>query len=394
MYDRIIYRPDTVYLTEEATQKETTNDLFGRWNYINGKRGCTEIVLNFSLGRYPIVRISALRLQSGHCWVKKVTANLPSLIHGHNGRPLCDQDEYFLALTRLAHVLKMVTREDGHHRLLPGIGSLNQGYFQGIECFAQVEDPSYRFLRAASLARKKHQKRAPRIYPTESIRFRSQQLDLQVYDKTTQMRGFSEVEATRIEAIFKKPERLAKEALRHLGLKMVREQVVATLNFSTGYGLLLQEVKQLSGFGWPADETELEKLNPTARHLIRTLRDDICDPCKLELALETYITGEKPCRKTARLVQRQMHAYAATRVVPTIDAYLPPRLDEVKWSAVADPSRESEYQSLLQTIQAPDKPDPLIAQAYAATKLINQPQERELVGPTMPSRLPFLLHTL
>jgi hypothetical protein len=397
MIDRLKYQPDRLYLCDEAVDRTSTIEGFGRMVNTEGRTVGGTIVLRFRVARYPILCITAIKVRDGRWWVKWVTANLPALLHGHNGWPLADARELYLALTRLRHIVTRVVAPEGHPRIIPGTG--NKGWLREVECFRQIVDEDHRVLIASHFARLDHQQRPTRVYFGESSKFHTRPLELSIYDKGKEMTyGLpvpEGINATRLEAIFRNEDSLVKAAKATREYSGAPGPVVSTLAPDTALAMVDRALARLSGFGWMAEFTELPQLCKSARIIAAALGDAIHEPHRLELALEHYLEAVRPGVVTAKNVGKQLRAYSASthmnhsaRSAVIHIGSLP--VAQVRWS-----QREMEFAVLMRDIGAPDEPEPDIVMAWSQTTFLREvPAACELIGAVNPTPPPFRTNTL
>ncbi len=397
MIDLINFRPAQLYLTDEAMALKSTTEGFFRSHGVQGKSADGRTAtLSFSVDGYSPVKIKARQLKCGRCWVSSIMAVLPSLLHGHNGRPLKNAEEIWQALTRLAYIVSKVTVLSYPGRAIPGVGTGNRGYILGVECSTQFQDPDQSALLSSHLARMKNQQRATGVYFRESSIMLSRELKVSIYDKNAKVHcGIAEppgIGCTRAEAIFKDDERLAKDAKATKLYSGQPGEVLATLAPETSYALLRMSLMRLTGFGWLPSAGDLEGLGKSARSLACGLGDAIARPHRLNSALEAFRRIEHPKGGATYLrVERALRAYAVRTVLPDPMAFLPKDPADLKWSDVLWRDREQAWAVLMRDIGAPTEPDPAIAAAWGQTRfLAKRPEPAELIGTVAPSRPPFL----
>lgn len=189
MIDFIKLQPDRLYLSNPAANTTVTVPGFSRMTYSeSGKPGANQ-TLAFCVDRYRLVKVVTTRLEDNRFWVKCIEANLPALVHGHNGRQLADAGDLHLALTRLRHIVAMVVRHNDHDRIVPGIGPGNQGWIRQVECFRQFVDPDQQILRASHFGRMKNQQKPNGVYYGQSTRLAARSACAGAMSKTTGPRG-------------------------------------------------------------------------------------------------------------------------------------------------------------------------------------------------------------
>ncbi len=399
MIDKIHFQPSCTFLTPEAVQLTSTRDGFGRCANITGRLTGGTVVLKFKVDRYPIVSIVAIKLQDGRWWVKRIEGNLPSLIHGHNGTPLANLHELHLALTRLRHIVALVTASACHGRIIPGVGTGNEGSIGRVECLIQFHDPGRRFLVGSHFARLKHQQRPTGVYFRQSSCFITRELVLSIYDKLVEMRaGVAEpvgVEPTRVEARILDEARLAKDVLRTKMFTGVSGPLLATLSPVTAHALVQLSLSRLSGFGWLPELDSLQGLPKAARLIAASLGQLIHHPHALDLALENYQLVEDPGKRTMQAVESKLRAYAFRNYVGDPQHIIFPDLSELARADVRWPSREREFEALMRDIGAPLEPEPDIVAAWSRTTFLPAvPATGALFGSVSPAPPPFRTNTL
>jgi hypothetical protein len=141
-----------------------------------------------------------------------IEVNLPALLFGHNGRTLKSQYELLMALMILRFLLAQFVHPDDVRLLLPGREEDNDAHIVGVECPVQLQDPGAEMLFAAHLSDCRNFVKTPRLYPGESIQFRSSGMDMSIYYKLAEVKEGSSVPegipCTRVEVRFKTARRL------------------------------------------------------------------------------------------------------------------------------------------------------------------------------------------
>ena len=77
MLNKITYKPNRVFLTEEAVGAKSTTDGYSHELRNDGKQGPRSMSLYHKLGDYSLVRILAQRLDSGRRPVTSIEFNAP-----------------------------------------------------------------------------------------------------------------------------------------------------------------------------------------------------------------------------------------------------------------------------------------------------------------------------
>jgi hypothetical protein len=386
LIDRLHINPDRLFLTPAAADGKCTIKWFLRWSHVKGSEPKRSLVLSLVIDRYRIVRIVCHRLEDGRWWVRRIEANLPALVHGHNGRPLTTVCDVALALTRLAFIVSLAVNAEGHGRIIPGVGANNQGHLAFVECMIQFCDTQQQFLYASHTGRLRNQQQPTGVYFGESSKFSKREIGLSIYDKCRQLRSGTVfpagAEATRVEAIIKNPVRLAKDAAATQAFSGAQGPLVATLSPSTAYAILRLNLESLSGFGWLADCDSLSKLTKTASLIIAGLGNSITDSHRIELALENYRRIQQPGIRQSRKVESEVRAFAFNLTAPRARDLIPRDPSDLKWAAVHWPEREAEFAALMRDMDAPNEPDPAIAAAWSGTSFLKaEPHPGTLVGP-------------
>jgi len=387
--DRVRLVLDHVFLTDEAANRNTTTEGFGRRVVSNGKHQAESMILSVSNGNHPLVRAICHRLHDGRWRIALLDLNLPALAHGHNGRPLLCNDELAFALTTMKHFLKKVTTPDSYGRLVPGVGQENSGYIHYLEAMIQVQDPGHRLLKASHVTMLPHQHKAPMICWGESTRFRSREADLSFYDKHAQRRRGhlipTGVPCVRIERVLKNPARLARELTEAKAFAGVPGEVVRTMPLLSGNALVRHAVSRLSGW-WESDTTTLAKLPTPVRNLAVGLGARITSPHSVDAALDRYKAACNPCERTLRNVVRALRSYAALfSAEASAPSNVLPDPCALAASELHDTRAESEYKALLSHWGAPSVPDPDISAAWSMASFIaKKPETTQLIGHTGP----------
>lgn len=399
MIDQIHLKPSCTFLTPEAVQLTSTRHGFGRCANITGKQSGGTVVLKFKVDRYAFVRIVAIKLSDGRWWVKCIEANMPSLIRGHNGTPLANLHELHLALTRLRHIVALVTTSACHGRIIPGVGAGNDGWIGRVECLIQFDDRDRRFLVGSHFARLKHQQQPTGVYFRQSSYFTTRELVLSIYDKLVKVRaGVAEpvgVEPTRVEARILDECRLAKDVKRTKLFTGASGPLVATLSPVTAHALVQLSLSRLSGFGWLPEVDSLQGLPKAARLIAASLGQLIHQPHHLDLALENYQLVENPGKRIMQSVESKLRAYAFRNYVGDPRHIIFPDLSELARAHVRWPEREKEFEVLMRDIGAPMEPEPDIVAAWSRTTFLPAvPATGALFGSVSPAPPPFRTSTL
>jgi len=391
MIDLIKFRPHKLFLTTEAAGKV---ERFTRSHHTNGQKPGGKIVQAFNIDSYPPVKVVATKTQDGRWWVSKIEAVLPSVLHGHNGRPIRTPQELWMALTIVQHIVRRVTEPEGHQRIIPGVGRHNLGYVDYVECSITVRDPGHLFLHGSHLARLKNQQTPTRIYIGQSSKYFTGELAVSIYDKAKQLReGFvdpSGVEVARIEVIVRDDQRLGKDVKATKLYAGDAGEVVATMTPETSFAVLRANLLRMSGFGWSPVPESLDGLGKNARILACGLGDRIGDSRHVKRALAAYRHNVKPKANTYRKVELELRGYAVRTVIPDPLAIVPENLADLSWVDVQWPARELDWSTLLRDIGAPTEPDPAIVAAWSQTTMLRKkPIPAELIGSVAHSPPPF-----
>ncbi len=387
--DRARFILDKVFLTDEASNRKTAAEGFGRRVISRGKHRPESMILSVLNGNHSLIKAICHRLRDSRWRLGHLDLNLPALVHGHNGRPIRSNDEVALALTRARHFLKIITTQESHHNLIPGLGRENYGYIHYLEAMIQIQDPGHRLLRASHVATLPHQHKSPMVCWGESTRFRSREADLSFYDKQAQRRRGrlhpEGIPCLRIERVLKNPERLARELVETGEFAAPPGEVVRSISLSSSNGVVRRTVARLSGW-WESDTTGLAKLPTPARNLAVGLGARITSPHSVDAALDRYEAACNPCERTLRNVVRALRSYAA---LFTAQASLPsnvlPDPCALAVSELHDTRAESEYKSLFYHWGIPSVPDPDISDAWSMSSFIaKKPEANQLIGHTGP----------
>lgn len=386
---------DRVLVTEEAVMPTTTANGFRRSHFVKGKGENVSTTLSFEVDDYAVVKIRALKTRDGRWRALSIEADLPALLYGHSGRAIKTSAEVTLALTRLVHIVKAVIQQECHCRILPGVGQDNHGYIRRWESMIQVQDPDHAFLLGCHLARLKHQQKTPRIHPTESIKLRTREVDVSVYDKGAKIRHgmcFPEdIPGTRIEVVMKDEVRLAKDAKATKLFSGKPGPVLATFSLDAEYAIIRATLNKITGIGWLADRKSMHALSKNAKLIAGSLGAEITDIRRLTVALQAYKKSCAPSPNIFNKIANELHAYALRVVIPDPLTWVPESHADLLWSEVHWAEREGAWAVLMRDIGAPDVADPAIAAAWSKTAFLPfQPLPRELIGDVAPSALPFL----
>lgn len=398
--DRFKYIPDRVFLTAEAANPNHTAEGFERRVRSHGKQRAEFIILSVKNGKHKLISVVCHRLTDDRWRIARVDVNIPSLLHGHNGRSLVSEAEFALALTRLRHFLRRITVPESHGRLLPGIGPNNHGFLSYQETMFQIQDPEHRLLRASHTSRRRYQQKAPLIRWGQSTRFTSVESDISIYDKHAQRRkGLllpAGIPGVRIELVLKSPERIAQEILASAEFPGQRQRgaVVRTVTMAAGYESVRRALSRMDGWGEKTDEG-LSALKGTACLLILGLGPRIADPFAVDAVIDSYRETYRPGPRTLGKVERALRSYATSYVGGTSVSALPEDFGDLPISELRYPQAEIDYKILLKDWDAPEAPDPEIAEAWSRTTFLSKrPEPYELVGHTASDPLPWKPKTL
>lgn len=399
MIDRFGYAPDRLFLTETSCHSEHTISDFDRWSFIGAKTKRRSIVLSFLSGDLPIVRVSSHRLDDGRWWIRRIIANLPSLLRGHNGHVITSQYELALALTRLQHILKLVIEPSDWHRLIPAVGCDNQSYLNLVECFVQFNDPGQAFVRASHTAKMPNQQGENRVYFSQSTYGSKREFCFSTYDKLRQVRhGIADpqgAEPTRVEIILRDEERLAKEAHAANELTGKANPLMSSLCLATAYKIVRANLIAMRGFGWIANPASMQNLSKTSKYLLLGLGVAVYDQHRVEGLLEDYRRVERPCSKQYSKISTEIRDFAARQIVPDAPNMLPAAPSEFASVSVRIPMVEQAFDTLMRDIGAPSEPAPEILRAWSETRFLpSKPHPGALVGCVAPFPPPFRRNTL
>ncbi|QTN31219.1 hypothetical protein HZ994_02365 [Akkermansiaceae bacterium] len=391
--DRFKYIPDRVFLTAEAANPSHTAEGFERRIRSHGKQRPEFIILSVKNGKHKLISVICHRLTDDRWRIARVDVNIPSLLHGHNGRSLVSEAELALALTRLRHFLRRITVPESHGRLLPGIGINNHGFLSYQETMFQIQDPGHRLLRASHTSRRRYQQKAPLIRWGQSTRFTSVESDISIYDKHAQRRkgllSPAGIPGVRIELILKNPERIAQEILAGGEFPKQRGAVIRTVTMAAGYASVRRALSRMDGWGEKTDEG-LSALRGPACLLILGLGAHIADPFAVDAVIDRYRETYQPCARTLGKVEHALRSYATSYVGGTSVSALPEDFGNLPISELHYPQAEIEYKILLKSWEAPQVPDPDIAEAWSRTTFLSKrPEPHELVGHTASDPLPW-----
>lgn len=375
MLDQFGFAPSRAFLTREAAGVETITEGFGSWRRIEARSGSTALVVEFRMGNDPIVRIHAAPERAGLWRVRKIRANLPSLLHGHNGRSIASQQDYFLALTRLEALVARVIEPQSGAYILPGQRTDPAGHLLGVEAMIQVVDEGQRLLLASHSSRRKGQRGPNRVYPGQSTKTAGR-ISVAVYDKVMEMAKkkaafyYPGPPVTRIEVIAKKGSDLAMELARMKDLSPADYQVISTLAYEDAFSLVIRNLKFMIGFNWGSSMLDVAKFNRTSRHLISGLGSDVKNPIRVEQALENYLKNEKPCARTANRIEKEIRSWAVACHMPSVADIVPEKLEDLRSVCIPWPQREQEFSDIATKYGLPLISDANIVSAWSQSRLL------------------------
>ena len=184
----------------------------GRWIRHSRAYDSTMAIVQFGHGERHFFTLRFLMKNGEATRLVGITANLPALLFGHNGRLIKCQDEMTTAFTILRFLIEPLVHPGDVRLVLPSREEDNDAFLQSIECPIQLQDPEAELLLAAHLSGCSNFTKAPRIFPGESVLFRSTGLDVSIYDKAAEAKVGTPVPegipSTRVELRFKTPRRL------------------------------------------------------------------------------------------------------------------------------------------------------------------------------------------
>lgn len=184
MIDIIKFHTSPALILTSALALIENHALYQKRNFSHSRQNNSKLLaIQFGQHDHRFVTVKILVTQDAVHRLCGIEANLPAILHGHNGRLIKGQDDMILALTLVRNLVKFLVHPDDHHLILPGREQGNNGFIRGVECPLQLQDPENELLLAAHFTSCRHFQKASLIFPGESICHRSSGLDLAFYDK-------------------------------------------------------------------------------------------------------------------------------------------------------------------------------------------------------------------
>jgi hypothetical protein len=376
--DRIKLHPDGVALREEVVNRDHAP--VGHYRIDNlSQQGCKTLTIIYRVGECDCVRITAQKSDDGTWMIKSITANLPKILWGHNGRCIQNEAEFFLALTLLRHLVQNFARPEDFPRILPGIGHGNRGYIALVEITVQIADPGSRVLLASHSARYPKSQKPNGIYHGESTKIHGHEHSFSFYDKRKEMQldplrvDGEPVTVTRIERCYRTGRRLA-AGLRQIASRSGNH--VSTLSLLDAYRLLRSDLGKLNGFA----VTTLPKPRSvdegkTVVRLMAAMADNLPKKMRsLDALMAIYLQVNPCCTKTAASIRTGLGKVLAEKADLTLDELLPPDIRNLRWLQVEMPIPETKHRAALRDLGAGtiSEPDPDVVHAFSETRLIEK----------------------
>jgi len=286
-------------------------------------------------------------------------ANLPTLLFGHNGRTIKSQLELLTALTILRFLLAQFVHPDDVRLILPSRDVDNDAHIVTVECPLQLQDPGAEMLLAAHLSDFRNFVKTPRVYPGESILFRSSGMDVCIYDKAAETKEGSAVpegiHCTRVEVRFKTARRL----LEALGFGQPGTWVTAAASFdSLNYAFVNAIRGSLVGALAEPSGAKPKQLKRATRSILALARDAV----SMQAAL-AELQGKKSHDEFGKIRREVLHALSRRYPIS-----LPARTQ--KWPAdglseISIPNLEAAHERLKVELGWPTEPAEDVAQTFA-----------------------------
>jgi hypothetical protein len=376
--DRFRVIPDRARLRDQAVNRDRAPEGAQRNDGV-GTEGCKDLTLVTSVGNCQCIWTEAHKNDLSEWWVGSITANLPKLLWGHNGRCIQSEADYHLALTLFRrHVSRLVT-PDSYLRILPGTGPGNRGYIGMVEIAVQVTDPNSRILLASHSSKYPKTRKPNGVYHGQSTKISGNEHDFSFYDKGKQMKqraqivGGKAVTTTRIERRYRTNRRLAAALKEFTGM---RSKYVATLSLPDAYALLRAEIGKLNGFVVTdmAEPEHPDERLALARFMAAVWEDLPASRQSIDYLMSKYAGAVQRSSKSVSRVRHGLGRLLAKKTRLTLDQIIPPDLSNFPWADIHKPFDELAHNNLIRQILGDDitTPDPDIVKAFSTTRTLEK----------------------
>lgn len=311
------------------------------------------------LGGRRLCELTVIEGVAGDLSLLKIDANLPALVHGHNGNLITCEADYILALTRLAHLADHILLPKNRGRLFRVTSRTPCWSFGSVELAAQVVDPDRRIILDSHLSQVKQFVSKPGIYPGESTTFKSTVFDLKAYAKDLQMNQ-REVELppiTRVEINFKRMRPLLRLIGTNDGVRLT------ALPFQSLLPAMHHLIKDrlVGGLAAPSPRCK------SPRGAARRISDLWPTPAILHAALHAELKLRKGSK--ASKLRSTVFDFFAHKCETNLPELFAKTVDQFPHAVVRLPETEEHFNWVAETLGWPMSPDPEIARCFSEMRI-------------------------
>ncbi|MCB1132103.1 MAG: hypothetical protein KDN05_13305 [Verrucomicrobiae bacterium] len=393
MIDVITITPQAIRVLDAALNTSATVDGFARNDFLVGRKRLRTATFEFKYMDYRLVRAVAFKAVDGSWRLRSIEANLPALLHGHNGVPLLSLHELALSLTRLRAIVSRIAGPDCFPRIIPlGGNRPSLSHIRRIEVFRQFRDPYHRFLTATHLSRMPHQQKPNGVFWGESTKMITEKKILSIYDKTKQSaRKKANRPAhpvVRFEVKYRSPQVFARDLAAASGagslcplVSTISPEGVSTLVDHAQSTLLGFKLAQLPG--------TFDGLSDISKVLLLAAGDAAFDPHGLDHLLHSLRMHLDRGDRTFRTINKEVRSWVMNHLPNSGLSHRDP-VSERPSVPVHFRKREEDFKYFMESTDAPSDPDPDILAAWSATTFLRrEPEDSELLGPLASEVPPF-----
>lgn len=304
--------------------------------------------------------------------ISKIDANIPGLVHGHNGRLVASEEEYLLGFSVLRRVLLDILGEVASERFLGGAARRLAWRVCQLEVPYQFADPDREIVLESHLSGMKYFRGSALMRPGESTGFRSNELKASIYAKDLDIQrklgcvpqGGS---VTRVEVGY--------GSSRMIGDWLLGGRAVPAVIPFAELGALLRRTLESRITGALANGTKNggdSRPRGKVAELLRTA--DSGFPEAFHAELERHASGKKPAG-SSKFRANVYGRLAALRPFSLLQCLEEPSRD------VALPELERRYAETMRTLGfMPDEPDEEVARLFSRIRTYGEPFEGVVGG--------------